>query len=127
MTGNEIVREEAGRLARGMLALMLISGGLLTLCGQGSVRMAVSLVVGTAFTLALFVLMASNVARSVGLLPERAEAYVRRGYAVRYLLAGAFVVFVIKTPYFQPLAAILPFFFPKAVLLTRSIFQRKGG
>lgn len=127
MTGKEIVREEAGRLARGMLALMLVSGGVLVLCGQGSVRMAVSLLIGTAFALALFVMMASNAARSVIFSPAQAGGFMRRGYALRYLLVGVYVVCAVKLPYFHPLAAILPLFFPKVILLTHSIFPKKGG
>lgn len=127
MTGFEIVREEAVHLAKGMIPLAFLTGGVLVLCGHASWRMVISLAFGTCYAWALFVLMGRNVARSVILPPGQAEACMRKGYALRYALTGAVILAVLKLPFFHPLAAILPLFFPKLVLLFGSAFQRKGG
>lgn len=127
MISNEIVKEELQKLARGILPMMLLTGGILVLCGQASVRMLWSLLLGSAYALTLFALMGSNVARSVLLPPGKAEASLQRGYVFRYCLTGAFIIFMLKHPLFHPWAAILPLFFPKLVLLAGSIFQKKGG
>ena len=49
----------------------------------------------------------------------------RRGYVFRYVLTGVFVVAAIIAPPIQPLAAILPLFFPKILLLWRATVHRK--
>ncbi len=127
MTGFQIVREEAAHLAKGMMPLAVVAGAVLALCGQASWRMVISLAFGTCYAWVLFVLMGRNVARSVTLPPGQAEACMRKGYALRYALTGVVILVVLKLPFFHPLAAILPLFFPKLVLLFGSAFQRKGG
>ena len=46
MKGYEIVREETGRMARGMAPLALIAFGVLVLAGFDPVRVGVSLLLG---------------------------------------------------------------------------------
>lgn len=127
MKDYEIVREEAARLKRGMVLLAVLTGIVLALCGQASWRVAISVALGTCYAWALFVLMGRNVVRSVALPPGQAEACMRKGYMLRYVLTGAVILAVLKLPFFHPLAAILPLFFPKLVLLFGGKFQKKGG
>lgn len=127
MNQNQVVRQEAVRLARGLIALMLVVGGLLVLAGQGSVQMVASLLAGTLFAWVLFVVMACNVAKSIMQPPARAAGYIRRGYAFRYIVTGIYVFFAMTLPVAHTFAAVLPLFFPKILLLTHSIFSKKGG
>lgn len=127
MTANEIVRQEAVRLARGVSALTVLAFGVFLLLGYGSLRTAWSLLAGAAFSLVLFLLIGRSAVRAVLFPAPQATRVLRKGYAFRYLLAGAYVVLALKSPLLQPAAAIVPLFFPRIVLLLGSISQRKGG
>lgn len=127
MNGMEIVRQEAGRLTRGMVPLLLIAFGALTLFGYGGVRTAVSLLLGAAYAMGLFWMIGKNAVKAVHFPPETGKRIVQRGFLIRYVLTGAVVFLAIKSPFLNPLAAVLPLFFPKIILLTSSVFQKKGG
>ena len=116
LKGYEIVREETARLARGMAPLVLIAFG-------------VSLLAGTAYSILLFAMIGRSAARAVLFPPAQGTRIVRRGYFFRYLLTGAAVFAAIRLPQLQPLAAILPLFFPKVILLWQQVrpSARKGG
>lgn len=128
LKGYEIVREETGRMVRGMAPLALIAFGVLVLAGFDPVRVGVSLLLGTAYSVFLFAMIGRSAAKAV-LFPPARTRIVRRGNFFRYLLTGAAVFAAIKAPFLQPLAAILPLFFPKAVLLWQQArpSARKGG
>ena len=126
----EIVREETARLARGMAPLVLIAFGILLLAGFEPLRTGVSLLAGTAYSILLFVMIGRSAARAVLFPPAQGTRIVRRGYFFRYLLTGAAVFAAIRLPQLQPLAAILPLFFPKVILLWQQVVRpsaRKGG
>ena len=116
LKGYEIVREETARLARGMAPLVLIAFG-------------ISLLAGTAYSILLFAMIGRSAARAVLFPPAQGTRIVRRGYFFRYLLTGAAVFAAIRLPQLQPLAAILPLFFPKVILLWQQVrpSARKGG
>lgn len=129
LKGYEIVREETARLARGMAPLVLIAFGILLLAGFEPLRTGVSLLAGTAYSLLLFAMIGRSAARAVLFPPAQGTRIVRRGYFFRYLLTGAAVFAAIRLPQLQPLAAILPLFFPKLILLWQQVHPsaRKGG
>lgn len=129
LKGYEIVREETARLARGMAPLALIAFGILLLAGFEPLRTGVSLLAGTAYSLLLFAMIGRSAARAVLFPPAQGTRIVRRGYFFRYLLTGAAVFAAIRLPQLQPLAAILPLFFPKVILLWQQVHPsaRKGG
>ena len=131
LKGYEIVREETARLARGMAPLALIAFGILLLAGFEPLRTGVSLLAGTAYSILLFAMIGRSAARAVLFPPAQGTRIVRRGYFFRYLLQcfGAAVFAAIRLPQLQPLAAILPLFFPKLILLWQQVHPsvRKGG
>ena len=129
LKGYEIVREETRRMVRGMAPLALIAFGVLVLAGFDPVRVGVSLLLGTAYSVFLFAMIGRSAAKAVLFPPAQGTRIVRRGYFFRYLLTGAAVFAAIKARFLQPLAAILPLFFPKAVLLWQQArpSARKGG
>lgn len=121
----EIVREETRRMARGMAPLTLIAFGALMLAGFDPVRTGLSLLLGVCYSLLLFRMISRSAAKAVLFPPEQGTRMARRGYVFRYVLTGVFVVAAIKAPPIQPLAAILPLFFPKILLLLRATVHRK--
>ena len=127
MTGKQIVREESARMLRGIVPLTLIAFGIFVLAGCEAWRAGVSLLLGACYSLLLFRMIGNNVAKAALFPPEQATRIVRRGYFFRYVLTGLAVFAAIKAPFIHPLAAVLPLFFPKIVLLWHNVVQRKGG
>ncbi len=127
MTGREIVREETRRMLRAFVPLTLVSFGVFVLVGSEPVRAGVSLLLGAGYSLLLFRMIANSAAKAAMFPPAQGTSIVRRGYFFRYILTGVMVVIAIKAPFIHPIAAILPLFFPKIILVGSSIFLRKGG
>lgn len=127
MTGMQIVREETRRMLRGFAPLTLIAFGALLLAGCDPLRAGVSLLLGAAYALLLFRMLAASAARAALFPPAQAVRRVRTGYLFRYVLTGIMVFVAIKAPFIHPLAAVLPLFFPKVILLWCNVVQRKGG
>lgn len=126
-TVQQVVREETRRMARGLLPLLCIAFGVFTLLGYGGYLTALSLLAGATFSLLLFRLICQSASRAVLFPPAQGMKTVRKGYAFRYMLTALFLVIVLKAPIFQPVAAIIPLFFPRIILLLGSILNRKGG
>lgn len=123
----QIVREETRRMLRGVAPLTLLAFGAFVLAGCDPLRVGVSLLLGAGYAMLLFGMIGRSAARAV-LFPEaQAVRIVRRGYLLRYVMTGIVVFAAIKAPFIHPLAAVLPLFFPKIVLLWYNVVQRKGG
>lgn len=127
MTGMQIVREETRRMLRGIVPLTLIAFGAFLLAGCDPLRVGVSLLLGAAYSIVLFRMIGRSAAKAVLFAEAQAIRIVRRGYLFRYVLTGLAVFAAIKAPFIHPLAAVLPLFFPKIVLLWYNVVQRKGG
>jgi hypothetical protein len=114
-------------MARGYIPLVLIAFGIFVLCGVDPVRVGVSLLLGACYSLLWFQMIGRNAVKASLYPPAQGTRIVRRGYVFRYLLTGTLAVLAIKAPFIHPIAALLPLFFPRLILLCSSIFQRKGG
>ena len=125
MTGMEIVREETRRLARGMVPLLLTAFGALTLAGCEPVRTGLSLLLGACCPVLLFRMAGRSAVKAALSPPAQGTRILRRGYIFRYGMTGVFIIAAIKVPPIQPLAAILPLFFPKPLLVLRAAAHRK--
>lgn len=124
---RDIVREESTRMLRGMIPLTLIAFGAFVLCGSDPLRAGISLLAGSCYALLLFHMIGRSAAKAVLFPPAQGIRIVRRGYLLRYVLTGVLVFAAIKVPFLHTLAAILPLFFPRLVLLWQNVVQRKGG
>jgi hypothetical protein len=114
-------------MVRGIIPLTLIAFGIFVLCGVSPVRAGVSLLLGACYSLVWFQMVGRSAVKAVLYPPEQGTRIVRRGFVFRYFLTGALAVLAIKVTFIHPVAALLPLFFPKLILLCSSIFQRKGG
>ncbi len=122
----QIVREETRRMLRGMAPLTLIAFGVFVLAGCDPVQAGVSLLLGACYSLLLFRMIGKSAAKAALFPPAPGIRIVRRGYFFRYVLTGVMVFAAIEA-LIQPLAAILPLFFPKVILLWSAAVQKKGG
>ncbi len=84
---------------------------------------------GGCYAVLNFFLMGLGVQRSVSQGdPEQAKKITQSSYTRRLLLTAVVLVIGVKVPYFNPVATILPLFFPRITIffMTRPTFQRKG-
>lgn len=124
---QEIMREEACKLVRGMVPLFLVTMLGFCILGQLNLQTFLSLAAGTTYSFILFLMIGVNAAKAVIYPPEQAIVIVRKGYMLRYCLTGALLVLVFQCSFINKVAAIFPLFYPKIVLLANSIFPKKGG
>ncbi|MBS6546376.1 MAG: ATP synthase subunit I [Clostridiaceae bacterium] len=128
MDAFEIVREETRRMARGCIPLMCFAYAAFALAGYYHPGTLLSLILGTAFTLFNFNLMARTAVRAALLGdPVRAQRMQTSRYIVRYALTGLLLIGAIKFPPLNAVAVAIPLFFPKIILIASGIFHRKGG
>lgn len=128
MDAFDVVREETRRMARGCVPLALFAYAAFALFGYYHWGVALSLALGTAYTLFNFRQMACTAVRAALLGdPVRARRLQSSRYFLRYALTGVLLVGVIKCPPLNALAAAVPLFFPKIILVASGVFQRKGG
>ena len=128
MDAFEVVRDETRRMLRGFIPLAFLAYAGFALFGYYQWGVALSLVLGTAYTLFNFYQMACTAVRATLLGdPVRAQRMQSSRYFVRYVLTGVLLVAVIKCPPLNAVAAAVPLFFPKILLAASSVFQRKGG
>lgn len=128
MNPFDIAREETRRIARGCIPLMLLAYAGFALFGHYHWSVALSLVLGTAYTIFNFSQMAFSAVRAaLADDPARARRLQTSRYLMRYVLTGVLLVGAIKLPPFQPAAVMLPLFFPKIILFASGIVHRKGG
>ena len=124
----DIVREETRRMTRGCVGLALLTYAVFLLLGYRHPSVALSLALGTAYTLYNFHQMAFSAVRAA-LMDDPAEA--RRiqtiRYLMRYMLTAVLLIGAIKLPFFHAVAVTLPLFFPRIIIFASGIVQKKGG
>ena len=123
-----IARAETRRIARGCVPLAVLTYGVFALFGHYGLSTVLGLLPGTLFTIWNFYAMASAAERWTQLGdPARAQKAMTRGYIVRYALMAALIVAAVLLEPVNPLAAAIPLFYPKIILLASGLFQKKGG
>ncbi len=128
MDAFDVVREETDRMKRRFIPLMLLSYAAFALTGHYDWGTALSLLLGTAYALFNFYQMACTSVRAALIGDEaRARRIQSSRYAVRYMLTAGLMVAAVKIAVLNPVAVIIPLFFPKIILTASGILQRKGG
>lgn len=99
MDAFEVVREETQRMLRGCIPLTLLAYAAFALAGYYHPGTLLSLILGTAFTLFNFNLMARTAVRAALLGdPARAQRLQSSRYVLRYALTGLLLVGAVKCP-----------------------------
>ena len=124
MTGMEIVREETRRMLRGMIPLAVIAFGVFLLAGADPARSAVSLLLGTCYSLLLFRMIGKSAAKAVLFPPAQGTRIVRRGYFFRYLCDGVSGNQAAVSPSARSSRSA---FLSQNHFTVVHVFQRKGG
>lgn len=123
-----IAREQTLRMVRGCVPLAFITYGVFALLGHYGVSTLLGLIPGTAFTIWNFHSMAVTAERWTQIGDAaRAQKAMLRSYIIRYMLTAVLIVGAVLLEPVNPIAAAIPLFYPKLILLASSISQKKGG
>lgn len=88
--------------------------------------MFLGLLFGSLYSFLNFFLLAYAVEKSLSKHGYKAQSYMAGSYFIRLTITGFVILIGLKTDYINAFGLILPMFFPKAIILLRSIL-RKGG
>lgn len=119
----DIILKEMKKVAvtLGILFVILFPIGLL--CGIGWLEMLVSLLFGSLFTLANFMLLGSVCDRASRKPPNKAKIYMQLNYILRLVLTGIVILASFQMSYLTPLGVIVPLFAPKLTYFAVGIYQ----
>lgn len=124
-----VVWSETKKLAGGMA---LLAGAVLlvfTVFGMFSLRVMAGLATGCAWALLHFAMTGGSVVLAVSRSPKGAQGVSTLLFLLRYALTGLYIYWAITAPFLQPVAAVVPLFFPQILLLAQGVLPRKrrGG
>lgn len=126
----EIILKEMKKQAITLSILVVILFPIGILCGVNWLTMLLSVLFGSLFTLANFMLLGSICDKACRKSPEKARTYMQFNYTLRILLVGIVILASLKLSYLSPLGVIPPLFAPKItyfmVAIYQTIFQKKS-
>ena len=151
---EQAVGRETSRIAVGVGILSALMVGVYLVIGLFDWPVLFGALLGAAFAIGNFFLMAMSVQRAVNRMDgvrlppkteeeEAAEAEnpkaareltpegqqirgaIQRSYLLRMLLLGGMAVLAIKVPLFDPVAALVPLLFPRIVIFLESTFMKE--
>ena len=123
----EIILKELKKVALTLVGMdiLIFAGGLL--CRVNPLTMLISLLFGSLFTLANFMLLGSLCQKACTKHPLHAKRFMIVNYTIRLLLAAVVIVASFKLPYPNPFGVILPLFAPKITFFGWAIFETITG
>lgn len=123
----EIILRETKKIAitLGITAAVLMTAG--AACGVPLWRMLLSVLFGSAYTAASFVLLGTICAKACRKTPAKAKSYMQLHYFFRLLLTGVVVLASFKMPYLTPAGVIVPLFAPKLTYFAVGIWESVRG
>ena len=123
----EIILKELKKVALTLagMDILIFIGGLLFRVNPFT--MAISLVFGSLFTLANFMLLGSLCQKACTKTPLRAKRFMIMNYIARLLLAAVVIIASFELSYLNPVGVILPLFAPKITFFGWAIFETITG
>lgn len=131
------VKQETGKIALGVAALSAAMLLVFLVIGRFDLSVLLGALLGAAAAVGNFFLMAfsvQQVAEERAAVPteadsDKADKAVRRkmqlSYSGRMLLLGGVAALALLLPCFHPVATVLPFLFPRAVIAVEGLMMRK--
>ncbi len=121
---NPTIRRELGWVSAWTLGLSAVMNLVFLLLGRWELRVLWGTLLGCATAIGNFWLMCRTVMRATALEPDRAKTAVASSQTLRLLLQGAVLVLAFAVKEFQPLAALLPLFFPQIAVRLRPLWKK---
>lgn len=116
---DETVRRETGYVALGVVGLSLAMEVVYFLIGRWDYTVLCGNLLGAAAAVLNFFLMGLTVQKVVLLEQKDAAAKIRASQMLRNLMVVAFLIAAAVAPCFSLIAAAIPLFFPRLVILVR--------
>ena len=110
-----------------MVVLNTLLTAVLVLFGHGLLQVLAGMALGNGAAVLNFLFTGAAAEEAVLLEPKLAQRRMASSYFKRMLLLAAVLAAGFTLPVFDPLAAVLPLFFPKLALTIGTIFFGKGG
>lgn len=111
-TWTDVLRVTTGNFILGTVMVLIFA-----LAGYFSLPVVLGALLGCSFVSLNFLFLAYTVAKNVEKDPENAQKKVSATYTLRLILVGAMVIVAIKFDIFNWLAAIIPLFYQRFVIM----------
>lgn len=111
------VKTDVLRVAIGNFALGAVMVIIFALVGQFSLPVLWGALLGCSFVSLSFLWLAVSVSKNVEKDPKNAKARVSSTYTLRLVCAAAMIVLAIKVPVFNWVAAVIPLFYQRFVIM----------
>ena len=111
------IRTDVLRVAAGNFALGAVMVIIFVLSGQFSLPVLWGALLGCSFVSLSFLWLAISVSKNVEKDPKTAKAKVSATYTIRLLCAAAMVILAVKAPAFNWVAAVVPLFYQRFVIM----------
>ena len=109
---TDVLRVSAGNFILGAVMVVVFA-----LTGNFSLPVVWGTVLGCSFVSLSFLWLAISVSKNVEKDPKNAQARVSATYTFRLLAAAAMIIIAIKLPCFNYVAAIIPLFYQRFVVM----------
>lgn len=109
---TDVLRVAAGNFALGAVMVLIFA-----IAGYFSQRVVWGALLGCSFVSLSFLWLAISVSRNVEKDPKNAQQRVSATYTLRLLCAAAVILLAVKAPCFNAIAAIIPLFYQRFVVM----------
>lgn len=124
MIGKNLQRE-VGKMATGVFLLSLIMTGVFAILGYFSYQVVFGAILGWAGCVLNYFFLAVCVEKAADKGEKGAKTYIGGTYTLRMLFIAAVIIVAIKMPqYFNYVATIIPFLFPRFVIMAFNLFKK---
>ena len=100
--------------------IVLVAGLLL---GAGALSLLVSLLFGSLFAMANFLLLGSLCEKACTKQPLQAKRFMQINYTIRLFLTAVVIIAAFALPFFNPAGVVVPLFAPKLTYFAGAIWD----
>ncbi|MFI3114807.1 MAG: hypothetical protein R3Y12_01530 [Clostridia bacterium] len=116
-----IVLGELKKLIVPSFILAFITFALFAFNGYGSIGVFITIIMSVLYNFVNFFMLGSAISLALTKSPSGAQMYMAMQFFIRYIITGSLVYYSIILPSINALAFVIPLFYPKVILVLRSI------
>lgn len=113
----DIVFIEIKKMLKPMAIMSLSLYLVFSLFGYYQINTFLCIIFGAIYSLINFAMIGASLVVSLGKSPLKAQAYTTFNYIIRLIITGSIIYYSITLDFLNPLAIVLPMFFPKILLV----------
>ena len=119
-----MINEEVKKLAKPIFGLGLITYAMFSIFGYYQANVFLCILFSCVYTLINFKMIGEALNVSLSKSPTKAQIYMTGQYIIRYIITGCIIYYSLVISFFNPLAVVIPLFFPKIILISQQIFKK---